>query len=130
MVKKFVSYVAVAAAIIGSSVLPSLAEDDSMVENVCAFPFKVTGAALGTVWGVPLGLMKGGVQGGMKTTKYMAGKLGDEECPCRLAASSVIAGPFGVVGGAAYGSVFGVIHGAKTGYNHPFSMEAFRFKED
>ncbi len=128
--KKLVSYFAVAAAIIGSSVLPSLAEDDSMVENVCAFPFKVTGAALGTVWGVPLGMTKGGVEGGMKTTKYVAGKLGNEDSTLRLAASSVIAGPFGVVGGAAYGSVTGVIHGAKAGYNHPFSMEAFRFKED
>jgi hypothetical protein len=129
MVKKFVSYVAVAAAIIGGSVLPSIA-DDSVVENVCAFPFKVTGAALSTVWGVPLGMTKGGVEGSIKTTKYVAGKMGNEESPIRLAASSVIAGPFGVVGGAAYGTVTGVIHGAKTGYNHPFSMESFRFKED
>lgn len=130
MVKKFVSYVAVATAIIGSAVLPSLAEDDSKVSCACAFPFKVTGAALGTAWGVPLGLTKGGVEGGMKTTKYVAGKLGNEECPLRLAASSVIAGPFGVVGGAAYGSVFGVIHGAKTGYSKPFSADSFRLKED
>src|ERR1700722_5927727 len=129
MVKKFVSYAAVAAAIIGSSMLPSLA-DDSKVESACAFPFKVTGAALSTVWGVPIGMTKGGVEGGMKTTKYAAGKMGNEECPLRLAACSLIAGPFGVVGGAAYGSVTGAIHGAKTGYEKPFSVESFRFKED
>jgi hypothetical protein len=129
MVKKLVSYVAVAATVIGSAVLPSMA-DDSTAGKVLGFPFKATGSALSTVWGVPLGMTKGGVEGGMKTTKYVAGKLGNEECPVRLAAASVIGGPFGVVGGAAYGSVVGAIHGAKTGYEHPFSMESFRFKED
>jgi hypothetical protein len=128
-VKKIVSYVAVAATIIGSSVLPSMAGDDK-VANVVGFPFKVTGSALSTVWGVPLGMTKGGVEGSMKTTKYVAGKLGDEECPCKLVAGSILGGPFGVVGGAAYGSVAGAIHGAKTGYEKPFSMESFRFKED
>lgn len=127
MVKKFVSYVAVAATIIGAG-LPAMA--DGFVEDACAFPFKVTGSALSTAWGVPLGVTKGGVEGSMKATKFVAGKMGNEECPVRLTAAAVLGGPFGAVGGAAVGSVKGVVHGAKSGYEKPFSMDSFRLKED
>jgi len=128
MVKKFVSYVAVTATVIGVSVLPSFADD--MAGKALAFPFKVTGSSISTIWGVPLGLTKGGVEGGMKTTKIVADKMGDKECPVKTTVAAVVGGPFGVVGGAAYGSVAGAIHGAKTGYEKPFSMESFSFKED
>lgn len=127
MVKKFASYVAVAATVIGSSA-PCFADD--MAGKALAFPFKVTGSAISTVWGVPLGLTKGGVEGSMKTTKMVADKMGDKECPVKTAVAAVVGGPFGAVGGGAVGSVKGAIHGAKTGYEKPFSMESFRFKED
>ncbi len=107
MVKKIVSYIAVAATVVGSSVLPSIA-DDSTAYKVKCFPYKVVGSSLSTVAGVPLGLTKGGVEGGMKTTKLVAGKLGDEDGGWQLVAGSVVGGPFGVVGGAAYGCVTGV----------------------
>ena len=127
MVKKFASYVAVAATIIGSSVLPTLALDAG---EVMAIPFKVVGSSLSTVAGAPLGMTKGGVEGGMKTTKYVADKMGDKECPVKTTIAAVVGGPFGVVGGAAVGGVKGVIHGAKTGYDKPFSMESFQWKDD
>ncbi len=129
MVKKFASYIAVVATVIGSSVLPSLA-DDSTAYKIKCFPYKVVGSSLSTVAGLPLGFTKGAVEGSMKTTKIVANKLGDEDGGWQLLAGSVVGGPFGVVGGAAYGSVAGVIHGAKTGYEKPFSMDSFRFKED
>jgi len=70
------------------------------------------------------------VQGGIKTTKYVARAIGHEDGEVALIIGSVVGGPFGAVGGAAYGSVVGVVHGAKTGYNHPFSKESFTLKED
>ncbi len=126
MVKKFASYIAVAATVIGSC-LPALATDAG---DVMAFPFKVVGSSLSTVAGAPLGMTKGGVQGGMKATKYVADKMGDKECPVKTTIAAVVGGPFGVVGGAAVGTVKGVVHGAKTGYDKPFSMESFQWKDD
>lgn len=129
MLKKFVPNMLVASAIIGSSVLPSFAASVG-AGDVCAFPFKVVGCGLGTVAGVPLGVTKGGVQGSIKTTKYVAKTMGNEDSMLRLAAGAVVGGPFGAAGGASYGCVKGVIHGAKSGYNKPFSKESFTFKGD
>jgi hypothetical protein len=98
MVKKFASYVAVAATVIGNSA-PCFADD--MAGKALAFPFKVTGSAISTAWGVPLGLTKGGVEGSMKTTKMVADKMGDKECPVKTAVAAVVGGPFGAVGGGA-----------------------------
>lgn len=129
MVNKLVSYVAAAAIVAGGSALPSMA-DDSTVGKALFFPFRAAGSSISTVWGVPLGMTKGGVEGSMKTTKMVADKMGDKECALKTAVAAMVGGPFGAVGGGAIGSVKGAVHGAKTGYDKPFSMESFRFKED
>ena len=128
MVKKLASYIAVAATIVGSA-LPALASDCE-AGDVLAFPFKVVGSSVSTVVGAPLGATKGGVEGGIKATKYVADKMGDKESPVKTTVAAVIAGPFGVVGGATVGTFKGMIHGAKIGYKEPFSMESFQLKDE
>jgi len=43
---------------------------------------------------------------------------------------AIVGAPFGIVGGAAYGMFDGCWHGMKTGFEKPFSKDAFTFKED
>jgi len=128
MQKKSVANILMASAIFGCSVLPCFAGVEA--DDVTTFPIKVVGSGVSTVLGVPLGATKGGVQGSIKTTKYVAKAIGNEDGTAHLIVGSVVGGPFGAVGGAAYGCVTGLVHGAKTGYAHPFSKESFTFKGD
>jgi hypothetical protein len=128
MQKKLVANILMASAIIGGSALPCFAGMET--DDIATFPIKLVGSGISTVLGAPLGATKGSVEGSIKTTKYAAKTMGNEDGTVHLIVGSVVAGPFGAVGGAAYGCVTGLIHGAKTGYNHPFSKESFTFKDE
>lgn len=129
MLKKLASSFILASALVGTMVAPSYADDDTF-KTVCLFPVRVLGSGVGTVVGVPLGAVKDGTKGAIMSTKWVAGKLGNEDGMYQQWTGALVGGPFGVVGGAAYGCFDGGWHGMKTGFEKPFSKEAFTFKED
>ena len=129
MLKKLASSFILASALVGTMVAPSYADDDTF-KTVCLFPVRVLGSGVGTVVGVPLGAVKDGTKGAIMSTKCVAGKLGNEDGMYQQWTGALVGGPFGIVGGAAYGCFDGGWHGMKTGFEKPFSKEAFTFKED
>ncbi len=129
MLKKIAFPLLVAATLVGTMATPSHAEDSTFA-TICFFPVRVLGCGVGTVVGVPLGMVKDGNRGAIKATKWVAEKLGDENGFYHQVAGGILGGPFGLVGGAAYGSFDGGWHGMKTGFEQPFSKEAFTFKDE
>lgn len=129
MVKKVASSLVLAVALAGSIVAPSYA-DDSTFQQIVQFPVKVLGSAVSTVIGVPEGAVKDGVKGAQMSTKWVAGKLGDEDGKGQTFFGAVLGGPVGLVGGAAYGCFDGGWHGMKTGFEKPFTKESFTFKDE
>lgn len=129
MQKKLASSFILAAALVGTIVAPSYADDDTF-KNICQFPVKMLGSSVSTVIGVPLGAVKDGTKGARMSTKWVAGKLGNEDGQYQQWFGAVLGGPFGVAGGAAYGCFDGGWHGMKTGYEKPFTKDSFTFKED
>ncbi len=129
MLKKIASSFLVATALVGSMAAPSFADDDTF-RNIVFFPVRVVGMGVGTVAGVPLGMVKDGTKGSIMATKWVADKLGDENGMYHQMVGGVLGGPFGLVGGSAYGAFDGGWHGMKTGYEQPFSKDAFTFKDE
>ncbi len=129
MLKKLASSFILASAIVGATVAPSLADDDTF-KNVVFFKFKVLGCAVGSILGVPLGAFKDGVKGGQKATSLVAKTLGNEDGDWQTVVGLAVGAPFGAVGGAAYGSVDGLVHGFKSGYEKPFSASTFTYKDE
>jgi len=132
MFKKLATSFMLASALVGATVAPSFAASSSSdtFQTICFFPVRVVGLAVGTIVGVPEGMAKDGVKGTLMSTKWVAGKLGDENGTYQNWAGAIVGAPFGLVGGAAYGSFDGGWHGMRTGYEKPFSKDAFTFKEE
>lgn len=135
MFNKLATSLLLASALIGA-ISPSFAatsnanSSDDTFQNIVYFPVRVVGSAVGLVVGVPEGAVKDGVKGAQLSTKWVAGKLGDENGKYQQVAGAVLGAPFGIVGGAAYGTFDGGWHGVSTGYEKPFSQEAFTFKDE
>ena len=119
----------VASAFIGVIGIPSFAGDDT-VRSVVQFPVRATGCGLSTVLGAPLGATRDSVRGGQAAAKFVAKTLGNEDGDMHMLVGYAAGGPFGVIGGATCGSVKGLVHGFKTGYDKPFSKDSFTFKEE
>src|SRR5262245_39343145 len=122
MRKSLATSLLLASALVGT-MAPSFAGDDTF-ENICQFPWRVAGSGVGTVVGVPLGAVKDGVRGSEKATKWVAEKLGNADGTGQLWVGAIVGGPVGFVGGGAYGRFDGGVHGARTGYEKPFSKDA------
>ena len=103
---------------------------DDLFQSICFFPVRVVGSTVGLLVGIPEGAVKDGVKGAMMSQSWVAGKLGNEKGQYEQWAGWMVGAPFGIVGGAAYGTFDGGWHGVKTGYEKPFSREAFTFKEE
>ncbi len=129
MRKKIASSLMIAMAIAGTCVAPSYADDDTF-KSIVLIPWKVAGSMVSTVIGVPEGATKDGTRGAIMATKWVAGKLGDEDGMYQQWAGGIVAGPFGALGGATYGCFDGAWHGCKTGYEKPFSKDSFTFKDE
>jgi len=130
MLNKLASSFILASALVGTMVAPSLAGDESTFESIVNVPVRVVGAGVGGTVGVPLGAVKDGVKGWMKASKSVAGALGNEDGSFQQIVGCSIGGPFGAVGGSAFGVFDGLVHGVKTGYEKPFTKEAFTFKDE
>ncbi|MGH9548948.1 MAG: hypothetical protein ACRD3W_06215 [Terriglobales bacterium] len=129
MLKKLASSFVAASALVGTMMVPALADDDTF-KTICQFPVRVVGSGVGTVLGVPLGAVKDGVKGWNKGMGYTAGKLGNEDSSGPRFFGAVFGGPIGFLGGATYGTFDGSWHGMRTGYSKPFSKDAFMFKDE
>lgn len=129
MRNKIASSFMLALALAGTLVVPSRADDDTF-KSICMFPWKVVGSAVGTVVGVPEGMYKDSVKGAIMSTKWTADKLGNENGTYQTWWGAILTGPFGAVGGGAYGAFDGGWHGLKTGYDKPFSKDAFTYKDE
>lgn len=129
MLKKLASSFLAASVLVGATALPSFAAEDTFA-SICYFPLRVLGMGVGTVVGVPLGMVRDGNRGAIQATQWVAGKLGDEDGTPHQVVGAIVGGPFGLVGGSAYGVFDGGWHGMSTGYKEPFSKEAFTFKDE
>lgn len=129
MLKKLAPSFILASAVVGTMSAPSYASDDTF-KSICQFPVRVVGCGVSTVLGVPLGAVRDGVRGSIKSTQWVAEKLGDESGNVQIFFGSILGGPFGAVGGGTYGVFDGSWHGMKTGYEKPFSKESFTFKDE
>jgi hypothetical protein len=135
MFKKLATISLLASALI-SAVSPAIAAtsntnaSDDTFQSIVFFPVRVVGSTVGFFVGVPEGAVKDGVKGAQLSTKWVAGKLGNESGTYEQWAGAILGAPFGIVGGAAYGTFDGGWHGICTGYEKPFSKEAFTFKEE
>lgn len=134
MFKKLATSFMLASALVGAVVLPTFAatatSSDDTFQNIVFFPVRVAGSAVGAVVGVPLGAVKDGVKGAQMGTKWVAGKLGNEDGVYQTWAGAILGAPFAAAGGAAYGTFDGGWHGIVTGYEKPFSKDAFTFKDE
>lgn len=123
-----------ASALVGALVLPTFAaataSSDDTFQNIVFFPVRVVGSGTGFLVGMPLGAVKDGVKGAQMGTKWVAGKLGNEDGVYQTWAGGILGGPVGLLGGAAYGTFDGGWHGVVTGYEKPFSKDAFTFKDE
>ncbi len=129
MRNKLASSLMLALALVGTLVAPSFADDDTF-KSVVMIPWKVAGSAVSTVIGCPEGAVKDGTRGAIKASKWVAGKLGNEDGTYQLWFGSILGGPAGALGGAAYGCFDGTWHGMKTGYEKPFTKDSFTFKDE
>lgn len=98
MLKKLASSFILASALVGTMVAPSYADDDTF-KTICLFPVRVLGSGVGSVVGVPLGAVKDGTKGAIKSTKWVAGKLGNEDGVYQQWTGAIVGGPFGNCGG-------------------------------
>ena len=130
MRKKLASSLMLALALVGTMVAPSYADDNDTFQNVCMVPYRVAGCSVSSVIGVPEGAVRDGTKGAMMATKWVAGKLGNEDGQYQTWFGSVLGGPFGAAGGALYGCFDGCWHGIRTGYTKPFTKDSFTFKDE
>ncbi len=130
MYKKLAASFMLASALVGAMVLPTFAADDDTFQSIVFFPVRLLGAGTGTLVGIPEGAVKDGVKGAQQATKWVAGKLGDEDGTYQTWFGAILGGPFGILGGSAYGTFDGGWHGMKTGYEKPFSKDSFTFKDE
>jgi len=129
MRNKIASIFVIAIGVLGATVAPAVAGDDTF-QDVVQFPYRVVGSGFGAVLGVPLGAWRDSVKGWMAATKMVAGGLGNAEGCGQQIVGGAIGGPVGFVGGAAFGTVDGAVHGLKAGYGSPFGKDSFTFKEE
>jgi hypothetical protein len=129
MLKKLASSFILASALVGTLVAPSFAGDDTF-KSIVVFPMRVVGTGVGMVVGVPLGAFKDSVKGSIKASNSVSGKVGNDDHHGMQFVGSVIGAPFGFVAGGAYGMFDGAVHGAKQGYEKPFSKDTFTFKDE
>lgn len=115
-----------------SSVVPALAMDYEAkpVNWVIKAPIRLVGGLTGAVINTVGGPIDGGYHGGIKGTKHVAGKFGDEKGLGQTAAAVPLGGSVGMVLGGGVGVLTGVQHGFKTGWEKPFSRWSYVTMEE
>lgn len=118
--------------VLASAVAPALALDYEAkpVNWVIKAPIRLVGGLTGAVVSAVGGTVDDGYHWGLKGTKHVAGKFGDEKGAGQIAAGVPIGGSTGLVLGGAYGVLDGGWHGFKTGWEKPFSRWSYMTMEE
>jgi hypothetical protein len=94
-------------------------------------PFRTVGALSGgAVCGLVTAPIDDGFHTGKRATKRLAGTFGDENGNMEILAAAPIMGPSATVAGGAHGFVRGMWHGAKLGWEKPFSRWSYITEEE
>jgi hypothetical protein len=123
----------VVSGLISPALSPALALDYEAkpVHAVISAPFKAAGAVAGmTACGLFSGPVDDGFHQAKKSTSKLAGALGDENGKPEIAVAAPVVGPVGLVVGGVKGVFKGAVHGAKVGWNKPFSRWSFLTMEE
>jgi len=112
MYKKLATSLVLASSLFGAvspafAASPSSNASDDTFQSICFFPVRVVGSTVGFLVGIPEGAVKDGVKGARMSTSWVAGKLGNEHGTYQQWAGAIFGAPFGIIGGAAYGSFDG-----------------------
>jgi len=131
--KRILCSTIVVSGLISPALSPALALDYEAkpVNAVISAPFKAVGALSGMA---TCGLFSGPVDGGFhqakKSTSKLAGAFGDENGKPEVLAAAPIMGPVGLAVGGVKGVFKGAVHGAKKGWEKPFSRWSFVTAEE
>ncbi|MDZ4835505.1 MAG: hypothetical protein SGJ27_17155 [Candidatus Melainabacteria bacterium] len=133
MTKKTLGQVMMSFTMLASCAAPALALDYEAkpVTWVLMAPFRTAGALTGAaVSGLVSGPMDSGYHGGLKGTKHVAGKFGDEEGAGQTVAAVPLGGSVGMLVGGGQGVYTGLGHGWKKGWEKPFSRWSYITMEE
>lgn len=132
-IKRLLSIAAVVGFLISPALVPAFGLDYEAkpVNWVLHAPGKAIGALSG---GVVCGLFSGPVDDGFHASKtatnHLAGAFGDEKGTTENLAAAPICCPAGMLVGGARGIGRGFLHGAKKGWNKPFSRWSYVTTEE
>ncbi len=132
-IQRLLSSAIIVGFLISPTLLPAQALDYEAkpINNVIRAPFKALGAITGgAVCGLFSGPVDDGFHAGKKTTTEIAGKFGDEKGRTEQLVAAPIGYPLGFVVGGVRGMGRGFIHGAKAGWDKPFSRWSFVTTEE
>lgn len=107
--------------------LPSFSQSSDSQEKAnpalswtVGFPFKLAGCALSSFTGLIVGGTAGFIRGAVRSTSYVADKIGNEDGIWENLVSAPLAGTFGGIAHSFYGGSLWATKGAWTGLQRPF----------
>ncbi len=119
--------------LISPALLPAYALDYEAkpVNWLIQAPTRTVGAISGgAVCGLFSGPVDDGFNAGKKATTHIAGAFGDEKGRVQQLVAAPIGYPLGFVVGGVRGFGRGIVHGAKAGWDKPFSRWSFVTMEE
>ncbi len=132
-VKRLLSSTIIAGFLISPALTPVYALDYEAkpINWLIKAPFRAVGAvSSGAVCGIFSGPVDDGFHAGKTATTHIAGAFGDEKGRVQQAVAAPVGYPLGILVGGVRGFGRGVMHGAKKGWEKPFSRWSFVTMED
>lgn len=99
---------------------------EPLVAWTVGFPFKAVGSALSSATGFLVGSTSGFIRGAVKGSRYIAGKLGNEDGVWENIAGSLVAAAPSGVGHSLYGGFLWLGKGAWIGLQKPLEYPTIR----
>jgi hypothetical protein len=131
--KRLLSSAIIVGCLISPALTPvySLDYEAKPVHWVLTAPFKAVGAVSGAaVCGLISAPADDGFHAGKRATTHIAGSFGDEKGKTEQLAAAPVGYPAGFVVGGVRGVGRGLLHGAKKGWDKPFSRWSFVTTEE
>lgn len=133
VLKRLLSSAIIVSCLISPALTPvyGLDYEAKPVNWVITTPFKAVGAVSGAVvCGLFSAPVDDGFHAGKTATTYIAGAFGDEKGRVEQLAAAPVGYPVGFVVGGVRGVGRGFLHGAKKGWEKPFSRWSFVTMEE